>query len=243
MARRSGPGSPAALLARALARDAARPFVTYYDLPTGGRVELSVATFDNWTAKTAGLLADLLDDLDVAADDSAVSLTVPAHWASLVWAQAVWTVGARLVLEATPDAAVSVRDTEQARHGDVGDGRLVVVSTAPLGGPVGAGTPSGAVDYGGEVLAFPDVFTGVVADVPRDSADDLAARLVAAAPAQAPSRRLVVARWLDEPTLAAALVEPLVLDGSVVLVHTDERPDPGRLAAIAADERAFLGSG
>ncbi len=48
--------TPADLLRSALASDPGRPLVTFYDDATGERVELSVATFANWVAKTANLL-------------------------------------------------------------------------------------------------------------------------------------------------------------------------------------------
>ena len=48
----------ATLLATALRDDPARPLLTFHDDATGERTELSVATFANWVAKTANLLAD-----------------------------------------------------------------------------------------------------------------------------------------------------------------------------------------
>jgi uncharacterized protein (TIGR03089 family) len=50
--------TPYDLLLAELRRDRSRPLITYYDDETGERVELSVATFDNWVAKTVGLLRD-----------------------------------------------------------------------------------------------------------------------------------------------------------------------------------------
>ena len=44
--------TPAGLLADALRADPGRPLITFYDDATGERVELSVATFGNWVAKT-----------------------------------------------------------------------------------------------------------------------------------------------------------------------------------------------
>ena len=41
------------LLAELLRADAGRPLVTFYDDATGERVELSVATYANWVAKTS----------------------------------------------------------------------------------------------------------------------------------------------------------------------------------------------
>ena len=39
----------------------ASPLITFYDLATGERMELSAASLDNAVAKTAGLLRDELD--------------------------------------------------------------------------------------------------------------------------------------------------------------------------------------
>lgn len=234
MPQRPSLASPVDLLARALRHDASRPFVTYYDLGSGARVELSIATFENWTAKTAGLLTDELD----VEPGAQVSVVLPAHWVSLVWAQAVWTVGARLALTDTTRAAVRVRAVDEPYDGA---GELVVVSTLPMGGPSGQPVPAGAVDYGRVVLGYPDV----VAAPTHEIVDDLVARLLPEAPLDAGARRLVVADRLDEGLLTDGLLVPLVTDGSVVLV----RPGPdatqtdvgAAVAAIAADERATTG--
>lgn len=76
--------TPAQALAGELRRDPGRPLVTFYDDATGERVELSVATFDNWVAKTAGFLQDGLS----AQPGDRVTLLLPPHWQSLVWAAA-----------------------------------------------------------------------------------------------------------------------------------------------------------
>lgn len=220
--------SPADLLARALRRDPGRPFVTYYDLEHGGRVELSVATFDNWTAKTANLLAD---EHDVGPGDE-VSVVLQAHWLGLVVVQAVWTVGARVTLHQGPDAAVRVRG-----DGDTGtDGHhLVVVSSRPMGGPAGD-VPAGATDLGREVLGYPDVLA-----VPSAPTDDPLARTVLDDAALRPLRTLVVGSDLDEHVIRQALLAPLVRDGSVVLVQPRTTPvDPARLAGVAATEHATV---
>lgn len=216
------------LLARRLRTESARPLLTYYDLAAGGRVELSVATFDNWVAKTCGLLTD---ELAVEPGDS-VSVVLPAHWLGMVWAMAVWTVGGHLSLEPRDDAAVSV--------GAVGEpvpttGEVVVVSVLPLGGPAGAAAEPGALDYGREVLGFPDVFG------PATPSDDplLADMMHGVDASSSGRRRLVVADRLDAGTVQRGLLGALAADGSTVLV----RPAPGpldrkRLAEIAREERA-----
>jgi uncharacterized protein (TIGR03089 family) len=81
--------TPYELLRTELQRDGSRPLLTFYDDATGERVELSVTTFDNWVAKTAGLLRD-----DLAADSGhRAALQLPPHWQALVWAQACWALG------------------------------------------------------------------------------------------------------------------------------------------------------
>ncbi len=81
--------TPADLLSSALAADPGRPLVTFYDDATGERVELSVATFANWVAKTANLLQD---ELSVEPGDR-VTLLLPAHWQTAVWLLACASVG------------------------------------------------------------------------------------------------------------------------------------------------------
>lgn len=222
-----------------MAADPSRPFVTYYDVPSHdvpspdgppARVELSRASFDNWTAKTAGLLVDLGVE-----PGQLVSVVMPAHWQGLVWAQATRTVGARLALDPRPDAAVSVRGTDDLGSSPAADaGELVVVSDAPMGGPLGAGPPPGALDYGREVLAYPDVFAAPQA--PPE--DPLTAALVAAIRPDAPRRGLVVAARLTGQTVTAGLLVPLRLDGSVVLVRDRGGVDAAWLARVAEQERA-----
>ena len=63
--------------------------MTFYDDATGERVELSVATFANWVAKTANLLQD-----DLAAEPGdRLALLLPAHWQTAVWLLACSSVG------------------------------------------------------------------------------------------------------------------------------------------------------
>lgn len=223
-ARDVGP-HPVPLLTQALRRDPARPFVTYYDVASGGRVELSVATFHNWTSKTVNLLRD---ELEVEPGDS-LDIVLPAHWTGLVLAMAAWAAGARVSTAPLPDATVSVRAWDEQPSGT---GALVVVNTLPLGGPAGVRAPAGSIDYGREVLGFPD-HAG-----PPEPADD-PALMVETELATPGARRLVVAERLGDDTLRQALLVPLRCDGSVVLVQ----PGPGavddaRVAAIADEERA-----
>ena len=88
------PPSAAADVRRALEHqlrlDGSRPLVTFYDDATGERVELSVVTYANWVAKTAGLLED---ELMIERGCTAL-LDLPTHWLGPVWLGALWSLGA-----------------------------------------------------------------------------------------------------------------------------------------------------
>jgi uncharacterized protein (TIGR03089 family) len=232
--------TPPALLRSIRERDAARPFVTYYDDATGERVELSIATFDNWVSKTAGLLRD---GLDVAPGDR-VALLLPAHWQSLVLAGGCWAAGACVVLD------------------DAGDSRLVVVGPAtldaaprssetlalslrPLGGRFAEPLPAGMLDYAAEVPTYPDRF---VAYEPADPAEPALEShgvvttqggMVGQATERGvqlgagPGARMLVATDDLRTALLDALLVPLVVGGSAVLVRNEIRDR--RDARIAAE--------
>jgi len=180
------PDTPAALWRSAAAQDPSRPFVTAYDADTGGRVELSYATFDNWVAKTSGLIADGLG----AVPGERVALALPVHWQSLVWLLACWSTGT-VPVPATgpgevPEADVAVADAARVEAALDGPAREVVAASLhPLGAPL-ADCPPAALDYSDEVRAYPDAFSPRGAAGPGDPALELdgvrsGAELVAAA--------------------------------------------------------------
>jgi uncharacterized protein (TIGR03089 family) len=235
------PVLPADLLAAAQRRDPARPLLTWYQPATGARVELSVVTFATWVAKTCGLLTD---DLDVTPGEP-VEVRLPAHWLGPVWAQAVWTVGARLLLPGqvgNGPPSVLVRDADEPDGGEDQARELVVVRTAPLGGPAGALTPAGSWDYGREVPGQPDRFAPLVAPPPDPVPPDLTAAARGRVDERGPGRRtLVVAERLDRLVVLEALLVPLLGDGSAVLVHGS--PGPEELTSIARAERVEVTTG
>ena len=75
------------------AADPSQPLVTYYDMATGERVELSTTTTANWVAKTSNFL---VDDLD-AAPGTRIRIGLPSHWLTTVWILSAWNVGAAVV--------------------------------------------------------------------------------------------------------------------------------------------------
>ena len=193
------------VLSAQLRRDPARPFVTFYDDATGERVELSLATYANWVAKTAGLLQDELD----VERGALVLVDLPTHWLGAVWLGAAWTMGLTVTadqeLAGESDLVVCGPDS-LAPYAHERSGPLVVaLSLRPLGARFLEPLPAGVVDYGAVVLAQPDAFAPL--DAP--AADDLAWRGAGDA-------------WSQDALVSAAHESDLVVDGGRLL--TDVRP-------------------
>ncbi|MEU6357324.1 TIGR03089 family protein [Streptomyces sp. NPDC047072] len=146
--------TPADLLRSALAADPGRPLVTFYDDATGERVELSVATFANWVAKTANLLQG---DLGAGPGDRVV-LLLPAHWQTAVWLLACSSVGVVADVGGDPAGAdVVVSGPESLDVARACRGERVALALRPLGGRFPQ-VPDGFVDYAVEVPGQGDRF-------------------------------------------------------------------------------------
>lgn len=236
------PRSVAELLAL-LTTDPGRPRLTWYS-GAGERVELSGAVLDNWVSKTANLLVEEFD----AAPGTRVLLDLPAHWRSVVWALAVWRVGACVVTSPADDEVDLVVTNRPGAHPAARD--VVVVSLPALARRFDGTLPAGAVDAAAAVMTYSDrigwvpaVEPGAAALVAPGGTTTHAALFATfggdSAPAEPAPRALVVGGQLDR-TLAAVLAV-LSAAGSVVLV--DEamaaalRSDPARRSALMASER------
>lgn len=158
------------LLASALGSAPAQPLVTFYDDATGERVELSVTTYANWVAKTAGLVQD---ELEVEHGDL-VLVDLPAHWLGAVWLGALWSGGLVVTTDAdlADEAALVVcgPDGVQRYAGRADDVPVVALSLRPLGARFAEPLPTGVVDYGAVVLGQPDVFMPLDPVAPTDGA-------------------------------------------------------------------------
>lgn len=126
------------LLARRLARDPGRPFVTYYDDATGERTELSVTTYANWVAKVANLFVDELM-LDPG-DEVAVGL--PPHWLRPVLTGALLSTG---LVEGGADAPVHVVGPEPAA---VPGATTLACALRPFAVRYPEPLPAGVLDFG-----------------------------------------------------------------------------------------------
>ncbi len=232
-----------AALAAALATGPSRPLVTFYDDATGERVELSVATYANWVAKTANLAQDELD----LGRGGLVLLELPTHWLGAVWLGAAWTLGLTVTddpaLVADADLVVCGPQTLDRHAADADRVPVLALSLRPLGGRFTDPLPPGVTDYGAVVLAQPDVFGAY--DPPggddvawRDGAGSLSqaglTTEAAGTPVVSRGGRLLTDVNPASRRGLATLVAPVLLGAGAVWVrNTDEE----RWSARAEQER------
>lgn len=217
-------------LAQALARDPARPLITYYDDATGERTELSAATLANWVAKTANFL---VDEVGLAPGDR-VAVALPAHWQTAAVLLATWSAGGVTSLE--PDGAVvaftDLPRLEQVRSG--GAEEVVALSLAPMGQGLAEPLP-GVVDYVVAVRGHGDHFRSAVGESAPAIDDD--GRVLSGAQLRDETRRRVdelglhvldrmlsALRWRDPADWVDGLLVPLAAGASLVLcAHPHKR--------------------
>ncbi|MGW7461421.1 TIGR03089 family protein [Streptomyces sp. NPDC054797] len=238
--------TPADLLRSALAADPGRPLVTFYDDATGERVELSVATFANWVAKTANLLQG---DLGAEPGDR-LSLLLPAHWQSAVWLLACASVGVVAEVDGDPAGAdLVVSGPDGLERGLACGGERVALALRPLGGRFPQ-PPAGYADYAVEVPGQGDRFAPFVpvdADGPGlvVGGEELSyaqlttrAREEAAKLGIGPGSRVLTGLGYDTwEGLCAGLYGPLAAGGSVVLCRNLDRLSAEALAQRIESER------
>lgn len=236
--------TPADLLRSALDADPARPLVTFYDDATGERVELSVATFANWVAKTANYLQG-----DLAAEPGdRLALLLPAHWQTAVWLLACSSVGVVAEVGGDPavaDLVVSGPDTLDAARACTGE--RVALSLRPMGGRFPE-PPAGFADYAVEVPGQGDRFAPFVPVSVGDPAlvvsgeeltgGEITVRALADAVGLPPAPRVLSGLPYDTwQGLSYGLYAPLATDGSIVLCRNLDRLDAAATEARKADER------
>ncbi len=226
------------LLARQVRTDGSRPLVTFYDDATGERVELSVLTYANWVAKTAGLLQDELE----LGRGARVRMDLPTHWLAPVWLGAVWSVGGVAVTAGPADAVVCGPDgvAEAAAAGVP----AVALSLRPMGARFADPLPAGVLDYGVAVWGQPDAF---VAWEQPEASDDAwvtdgrawtqAEVCALRVPGLGPGDRLLTDVAPTSPDGPATLLGPLAEGGGTVWVR---HPDDERWGRRAEEERTVV---
>lgn len=238
---------PAADLRRVLEHqlraDGSRPLVTFYDDATGERVELSVVTYANWVAKTAGLLQDEL----VVERGSTVLVDLPTHWLAPVWLGALWSIGAAVTDDRSGVGRVDlvVCGPEGVAEHAATDVPVVALSLLPMAGrfrPPLPALPAGVVDYGEVVWGQPDLFVPIDPPEPDDPAwvdatGSWSQRDLLAEAVEVTGRRLTGVPATSRAGLAAFL-GPLLSGAGTVWVRHGDAAGPDRLAERAAAERA-----
>lgn len=221
--------------------------MTFYDDATGERVELSVATFANWVAKTANLLQG---DLAAQPGDR-LALLLPAHWQSAVWLLACASVGVVAGVDGDPAAAdLVVSGPDSLERARACSGERVALALRPLGGRFPQ-PPEGFADYAVEVPGQGDRFAPFSPVDPEEPALVVAgaeltgAEVVEKARADAtdlgltgPGSRLLSGLPYDTwRGLSAGLYAPLATGGSVVLCRHLDGLDQESLAKRVENER------
>ncbi len=205
------PATVVAALAEALRAAPGRPLLTTYDDRSGERVELSVATFDNWVCKLANLFGAEWD----LEPGELLSVRLPNRWQSASATVAAWTAGLTVTFAASDHAVRSLVD-----WADLAEEVPSQPDALLLTNVVGAGDPA-LTGHGG---------TASHADLVRRG------RAAAEVIGLQPGGRLVTE--LDPATdegVDAALLAPLVTGSSIVLLVgvSEDRRD-----RIASQERA-----
>jgi len=233
--------TPESLFAARLAADPGSPLVTFYDDTTGERAELSAKSLGNWIAKTYSLLAD---SLGLGPGDTAL-VALPPHWLAVPVLFGCWYAGLEVVT-AGPSASVAFADADSlgALGPDPAD-EVFAVSMLSMARP--DTPPAGAEDFTGAVRPMPDAWAGVrpLAEPGAPGVDGRArAELVAEAERTAATlglaaggRLMWTGPWTGPADWLAALLAPLAVGGSTVLVRN---PDQAALDRRAAAERVTV---
>ncbi len=236
------PTTVVSALADAVRSEPGRPLVTMYDDRTGERAELSAATFDNWVCKIANLLTAEWD-LEPA---DLVQVSMPVHWQAMVSQLAVWTAGLTVTLDGEDAVAASIVGPSVPEAPPPG-GLGLACSLRPLGQPFSTPPERGWLDFATEVPGQPDLLLlprKITADDPalRDherlvTHDDLVERGLATAAAiglEPGGRLLTDHNPTTDPGIETALLAPLAVGGSVVLLVDSP---PARRTTVAQQER------
>lgn len=211
------------------APDPAQPFITYYDLSTGERIELSTITTANWVAKTSNFLVDELD----AEPGTRIRIGLPSHWLTSVWILSAWNIGAAVV-DHSADIGLSGPDLV------ADEPHRLAASLRPLGGRF-ANPPAGFLDIGAEVPGHGDRFVALDPPQPSTVALDLDGSkrthldLLAAVPPNR-ARRVVETGTLARD--AELLVAACLGGGSLVVVASATPEEISRVAAQEGGELA-----
>jgi uncharacterized protein (TIGR03089 family) len=233
--------SPEGLFATIVAEQPSRPFVTFYDESSSERTELSAKSLANWVAKTYYLL---IDELGLGVGDRAF-VALPAHWLSVPALFGCWAAGLSLTSAARGAEVAFVEPGTVALATGIPDCYAIAPANAAQG--FGAHAPGGTTDFITAVRPQPDAWASVRSGAgASDAGLDERSRgeLVEAARRRADSlglsagaRVLTTRPWRTPGEAVDALLLPLVVGGSLVIVAN---ADQATVARRLQQERAVL---
>jgi len=233
--------TPEQLFSDLLAASPGQPFVTYYDEASGERSELSVKSLANWVAKTHHLLTT---ELGLGAGDRAL-VAVPAHWISVPVLLGALTAGLELTEDAAEADVAFVAPDTLAQGAGVPDLYAIAPDSAAVG--FKGAEPSGAGDYVLAVRpqadAWPTVRFGAGPDdacfAGRSRAEvaTWAAERAGAMGLEQGGRLLSTQAWVTAADWVDAVLAPLAVGGSLVLVRN---ADDATVARRVEQERATV---
>lgn len=212
------------------------PLLTYYDLDSGERTELSAISFSNWVDKTSNLLVDELAAESGDAISMPLALEAPGHWLTAAWQLACWQVG--LAVDLT-DSNLTAAVVTGRRWQGYEPREVYACALHPLGFGFTEPLPSGVHDYAIDVRRHADKFFGLPPDPDAIAWVDANRSLTQADVIKVegpPARRLV---RVGDPwaTCRDGIVTALLTDGSAVIVVGG---DTDQLARLAQTERVAL---
>lgn len=212
------------------------PLITYYDLGSAERTELSAVTVSNWVDKTCWLLIDEygLELGDIVLLD--VARTHPGHWVTACLELACWRLGVTVALDNEAEARLVVSGPgyatglEQAR--ELG-ADLLACSLHPLGLPFTDSLPHGVADYSLEVRGQPDQFAAmpVSPDEPAWRSDEATLSQAEIGAVEGSTQRRLLQPSTPWPTARDGILAALVGGGSVVVVVGDDEAALDRIRA------------
>jgi uncharacterized protein (TIGR03089 family) len=219
---------------------APQPALTWYG-DDGERVELSGPVLAQWVTKASNLLVEELD----AGPGYRVLVDLPGHWRAVVWALAVWRVGACVVVPdeareapATDAVLTATPSSFAGRRGVVAVALPALARSFPDALPDGGLDGSTVLSYGDALGYVPDADPGAPALTGPSGA---AAHADLVRPGGDAGRVLVDATTGPLDATLRAVLDVLAAGGSVVLVggaYAERlRADDERRARLVATER------
>ena len=209
------------------------PLLTYYDLRSGERTELSATSFGNWVDKTSNLLVEEVAVGEGDVISMPLALEAPGHWLTAVWQLACWQVGLAVDLTEPPSAAAVVTGRRWQGYEAL---EVYACALHPLGLGFKEPLPARIYDYAIEVRNQADLFSGPSPDPAAIAWIDAERTLTQAEVIMVggpPARRLVPVGdpWI---TCRDGIVTALGTGGSAVIVVGG---NADQIARIAQSER------